>query len=219
MVDDSWDWRAHDPQGWLDVFHEYFWITHGGNITVDPQGLIIEGHVDSRRRMYHIPMPILKVDGNFTIADNKLMSLDNAPQEVTGSFQVPYNELKSLKGGPIKVGQDYDCSHNSLTDLTHAPVHVPRYFHAHLCPLESLEGLPQGMTYCTLSNNEQRDVPLLRCLTVQGKVAITNGTTTAFDKELNAIMNDSRWHGKGKSGVLNCALELKKAGYGGNARW
>jgi hypothetical protein len=28
-----------------------------------------------------------------------------------------------------------------------------------------------------------------------------------------------RYAGKGKTSMLNCALELKKAGYGGNARW
>jgi hypothetical protein len=86
--------------------------------------------------------------------------------------------------------------------------------------LTSLEGLPSGITYCTLSNNESQDLPLLRCLTVQGKVAITDaGDSNFWDKTLTDILNDARWMGKGKQGMLNCALELKKAGYTGNAKW
>lgn len=227
MVDDSWDWQSHDPRGLLHLLHDNFWVSEGAHITIDPQGLIIRAdYVEARKlNMTEIPVPFLKVDGNFTIKRKSLRSLKNSPREVTGSFDVSDNQLTSLAHGPTVVGEHYMCSYNRLTNLVGAPKHVSGYFEVLKNPLESLEGLPQGISYFTVSNNSDKTLPLLRSLSVQGRVAVTQREEdkkwgmTLYDITLNEILNDPRWHGKGKSGMLNCALELKKAGYEGNARW
>ena len=222
MVNDSDDWQSHDPKGWLRLLHDNFWVSTDAHITIDPQGLIIRAdYVKARKlNMTEIPVPFLKVDGNFYVKNKSLRSLKNCPQEVTGSFDVIDNQLTSLAHGPRVVGKHYQCSYNRLTNLVGAPAHVSGYFEVLRNPLESLEGLPLGISYFVVSNNEHKTLPLLRSLSVQGRVAVAKSMEeNLWDVTLNEILNDPRWHGKGKLGMLNCSLELKKAGYAGNARW
>lgn len=218
MVTD--DWWDRDTKGWLDLLHRDFWIIDSREITVDPQGLIIRAeHVENRNtNLREIPVPFLRVYGNFKVSA-KLTSLENSPREVTGSFDVSDNQLTSLVGGPTTVGVDYLCMYNKLENLVGAPDHVSRYMHVHQNPLTSLQALPDGIGYFTVTNSVQKDLPLLRCLTVQGRVAVVDPQKIHWDEQLTDIMNDPQWHGKGKQGMLNCALALKKAGYQGNARW
>lgn len=210
-----------DKSDWLDLLHDNFWV-NAHNMTIHDQGLIVHGHVECRRaRMPHIPVPFLKVHGDFTISSKQLESLVNAPQEVGGDFRVAGNLLTTLNMGPKKVGGNYNCSHNQLTDFAGAPDHVPGYFEAHANPLESLVGFPAGISFLIINNNPDRTLPLLRCLTVQGGVSVFKGesVTVGLDVKLNAILNDERWAHKGKSHILNLALALKQAGYEGNAKW
>ena len=77
--------------------------------------------------------------------NNKLKSLEGAPQSVGGGFDCSNNELKSLKGLPagFSVDIDFRCSKNNLTSLEGLPVgfKVGGSFDCSRNKLTSLEGL------------------------------------------------------------------------------
>ena len=50
-----------------------------------------------------------KVIGDFICDNNKLTSLEGAPQEVGGKFDCRDNQLTSLVGAPQEVGEDFGC--------------------------------------------------------------------------------------------------------------
>lgn len=224
MVSQNIKASTNDPHGWLDILYENFWIKNEHEVIIDPQGLIIKAsEVEVRlggESINEIPVPFLEVTGDFICSNVGLTTLKNAPKRVSGHFHVQGNKLQSLEHGPYHVGNQYCCHNNQLTNLTGAPKHSVLYLEAINNPLTSLEGLPPNIQLLILSNNATMDLPLLRCLTVQARVAVAKyNQDRDWDQKLNDILNDVRWAGQGKAGVLNCALELKKAGYGGNARW
>ena len=100
----------------------------------------------------------LKIDLNqvhINCSNNKLTSLEGAPQHVGGYFDCSRNKLTSLEGAPQHVGGSFACLHNKLTSLEGAPQHVSEGFYCDNNKLTSLEGAPQhvgGDFYC--SNNK-----------------------------------------------------------------
>jgi len=83
------------------------------------------------------------VTGDFNCDDNKLTSLEGAPQEVGGSFRCHNNKLTSLVGAPQEVEGYFDCSYNMLTSLEGAPQEVEGGFYCYNNNLTSLKGAPQ----------------------------------------------------------------------------
>ena len=63
-------------------------------------------------------------NGNLDCSNNKLTSLEGAPEVVKGNFDCSYNKLTSLEGAPEVVEGDFDCSHNNLTSLEGVPYAV-----------------------------------------------------------------------------------------------
>ena len=63
-------------------------------------------------------------NGNFYCSNNKLTSLEGAPEVVKGGFYCNNNNLTSLKGTPEVVKGNFNCSHNNLTSLDGAPYAV-----------------------------------------------------------------------------------------------
>ena len=88
---------------------------------------------------------------NFNCSENRLTSLDGAPQSVDVDFHCDHNLLTSLEGAPQKVGGDFYCNINRLTSLVGAPQEVNGYFVCSDNALTSLVGAPQdvdGGFYC-----------------------------------------------------------------------
>jgi hypothetical protein len=85
------------------------------------------------------------VGGNFSCSDNKLTSLEGAPESVGGSFYCSDNKLTSLEGAPESVGGSFYCSHNKLTSLEGAPESVGGSFSCYNNKLTSLEGAPESV--------------------------------------------------------------------------
>ena len=83
------------------------------------------------------------VTGNFWCDNNKITSLEGAPQEVGGDFICRINKITSLVGAPRKVGGFFDCAKNELTSLVGAPQEVGGPFDCGDNKLTSLEGAPQ----------------------------------------------------------------------------
>jgi hypothetical protein len=84
-----------------------------------------------------------RIVGQFVCADNKLTSLDGAPNSVEMGFSCADNKLKSLEGGPKKVGKNYYCFNNQLTSLEGAPEQVYGNFECDRNQLTTLKGGPE----------------------------------------------------------------------------
>jgi hypothetical protein len=84
-----------------------------------------------------------KVGRNFSCSVNKLASLEGAPQEVGDYFACYDNELTSLEGAPKKVRLGFNCGNNKLTSLKDAPQEVGGYFNCSRNNLTSLKGAPK----------------------------------------------------------------------------
>jgi hypothetical protein len=122
---------------------------------------------------------------------------------VTGWMDISLSGVSSLKGCPKKC-QLLEAGGNYLTSLEHvSECDVLHIQNSHL--LEDLSHMPQLKE---LRISWHPNLPMLRCLMAQ-KVVIS---PSAYTPVLNSIFNDPRWAGKGKTGMLNCALELKKQG-------
>ena len=83
------------------------------------------------------------VDGRFYCNNNRLTTLDGAPQKVKVYFHCSNNALTSLEGAPQNVGRNFNCSNNALISLEGAPQRVDGGFYCHNNALTSLEGAPQ----------------------------------------------------------------------------
>ena len=64
------------------------------------------------------------VSGNFWCDNNKLTSLEGAPQSVDGYFDCSANKLTSLEGAPQSVGGSFYCYNNKLTSLKGFPMEI-----------------------------------------------------------------------------------------------
>lgn len=109
--------------------------------------------------------------------------------QVSGGFFCDDNLLTTLLGAPTHVGGDFWCQNTPLTSLEHAPDSVGGWF---VC-----------------SHDPQ--LPMLRLINYQS--VKVRGASDSFEEIVDA------YAGKGKAHMLNFALDLKKAGYGGNAKW
>lgn len=138
---------------------------------------------------HQLPMRFGHIDGSFIARSLKLTSLEGAPHTVNGEFTAQSNQLTSLAHGPVHVKELYVVNHNPLKSLEGFPEHLGREF---------------SFTY-------HDQLPLLRALTAPGIWPEPDQV------ELEHIFK--KYMHKGKSAALNCALELKQAGYAGNARW
>lgn len=182
-------------------FEELFRVN--GTWHEDDQGLIwVQGSVFVKYPMPELAYKFAHVSGNFLAGYKGLTSLEGLPRRVEGELALGGNKLKNLLDAPDHVGRDLAIE--SMPDL------------------ESLQGFPShvgGTVHVTY--NPQ--LPMLRCLQAnQVKLTKPSFVTTEIFDAMNTceqILNDDRWRGQGKTGMLNCALELKKAGLEGNAKW
>ena len=132
------------PTMWL--LKKYFTTT--GTITIDDRGLVsCTGDVVLKIDMKHERLPVSfdKVDGYFWCNENKLTTLEGAPQSVGRKFWCSNNQLTSLEHCPQIVGGDFDCYNNRLTTLEHSPQSVVGGFKCYSNQLTTLEGAPKSV--------------------------------------------------------------------------
>lgn len=164
----------------------------------------------------------IEVQGNVTMKWASATLGGYKFSHVSGNFEASYKSLESLEGLPTHVGGRLGLSGNRITNLQHCSAHVGKdLWITSLGSLTSLEGFPLhvgGTVHITW--NPQ--LPMLRCLQAQ-YVEIHKPqfvTTESYEamRACEAILHNPLWRGKGKSHMLNCALELKQAGFAENAR-
>jgi hypothetical protein len=164
-----------------------------GKITIDHHtGVVnVQGNVYlyPKHDVLHLPVTFGQVSGAFQCFNNMLVDLNGAPRHVGGLFDCGYNRLTYLKGAPDHVGGWFSCRDNPLESLEGAPDHVDKMFY---------------MSY-------QEHTPLLRL------IKYDQFTIRDAPYPVQEIMN--KYAGKGKSHILLCSNELKKAGFAGNATW
>lgn len=182
----------------MDQVLKYFHLTpQGGSPQVvvnDQTGeySIFYANLSLRKDHDQIPIPLAQISHSFFAANMGLRTLQNSPRKVGGAFAVNHNQLSSLEGAPEHVGSYMVISHNpKLKSLEHLPSHIQGILH---------------MDYTW-------DMPLLRTLVAQAGVDFGKWAPEPVIQILN------KYAGGGKKVMLNCALELKKAGHAENARW
>jgi len=98
--------------------------TWGIEYTRQPDGaLFVPGDLDiSHKGLTRLPdLSSVRVGGSFSVANNKLTSLEGAPTEVGTSFICSDNQLISLKGAPTVLGGYFACQNNPVKTLEYAP--------------------------------------------------------------------------------------------------
>lgn len=175
--------------------------------------LNVEPHVTSLVNMPHT------VDGDFTCSQCKLTTLEGGPSHVGASYDCGGNKLTSLAHAPMSVGVEFACDNNLLTDLVNAP--KCQILWAVNNPIRTLQGIPDHVG--TVGVTWNADLPLLpvvewnRELDLQPATNATSQEEKLISKKLYPIV--AKYIGKGRAVMLNFALELKKHGFAGNARW
>jgi hypothetical protein len=152
------------------------------------------------------------VGRGFYCNDNQLTTLHGAPKSVGDNFYCSCNQLTTLEGAPRSIGGGFSCSDNQLITLQGAPSSVGGGFNCYNNKLTTLEGAPisvGGGFHCSYNNN----MPLLRLLLIKDVKKISLQPKNDIVKN---ILN--KYLGQGRGGALQCAAELTKAGYKGNAR-
>lgn len=191
----------------VDMKNFNSWFDVMGDVHVDQitKRVSVDGHVMLKKRPLPntqgervLPFEFDLVSGDFSIDDMGLTSLQGSPREV-GRFIAGFNPIRNLVGGPEKVMKSYNIRGCDK--------------------LESLEGLATQIPG-TFACEWHENLPLLRSLVAD--TIHLEANTHGWDKlkkkrSVDEILN--KYAGQGKSGALNCALELKKAGHGGNSRW
>lgn len=127
------------------------------NYTINEDDSIdVNGNVDlSLKRLTKLPLKFRNVYGHFYCHQNKLTTLEGAPEYITGHFFCHQNKLTTLKGGPKKVGRTYYCALNKLITLEGAAETVGDGFDCEKNELISLKGSPKsiGWTFNCSYNN------------------------------------------------------------------
>lgn len=212
-----------------------------GDWQLNAQGLVdVAGSVSLRKTHEQIPVAFGKVTGIFEAVSAGLRTLQNAPQEVSLSFKVGDNLITSLAHAPKIVGSDFEANGNPyLTTLDCAYTQIHGDLDLNDCGLQNMNGCPQvrlgfwlkanpklkdlkGITPCEyIYIDYDPDLALLPALVIN-EINLRNISKHFPDRpeavsEIRNIIK--KYEGKGKAGLLNCALELKHAGFGGNAKW
>lgn len=189
-----------------------------GDVTIDAHtGVVdVQGDVELIADCDQMSVQFGKVSGDFDCVDHALITLEGSPHHVGGKFSCAMNNLASLAHAPHHVDGVFHASYNHITHLTHMPTYVGASFWIYENPLESLVGLDKldqihGELWCTYSDQ----LPLLRAVLVR-KIHLSDGDQNSPIK-LNEIIK--KYVGKGKAHMLNFAMELKQAGFEGNAKW
>lgn len=192
------------------------------SISIKDGYVTVDGNCYLTSSLDQLPVKFRHVLGVFNISNSGLRTLKGCPYE-TFSFSCNQNELTSLEFGPQIVNGNYRCSGNKLSNLIGAPNSVSSgVFSCAQNPLVSLDGLPKRMHKIRISY--RKDLPLLKLLFVNVsnvKFSIEN-TNAVDDSDIDRVEQIEdilrRYLGKGQRGALQCAAELSKAGFKGNAR-
>lgn len=176
-----------------------------------------------------LPFKFKKVDGQFSIVNTGLMSLEGCPEVITDTFIASANLFKDLKHFPKKV-KGATLSHNQIKNFE--GVGEIDSLIANSCKIDSLKGLPDGMSYLELRFNERltslKDLPkniqklfidetlFRRDFTqffIKGVKNIEVDIFTNHEMTLKILRIVNKHLPNGRAGLIDCQDELIDAGF------
>jgi hypothetical protein len=205
-----------------NLMKEYFFYDTGFKVTADGKVDVV-GNIEMKDSLDNqMPVQFGLIAGNLNISYCALKSLAGCGDQITGVLNASNNLIRDLVGAPEQVGSII-LNGNRLTNLQGAPQQVRDTMRLMDTDLHSLEGLPtQAGAVHKIVITYAEHLPMLRLLVADQVVVKKSGggySRLESEQPLQNILNDERWAGKGKSHMLQCANELKKAGYVANAAW
>ncbi len=177
-----------------NLLHEYFQTDDQCQYRIDENGYVsTSGTIQLKKRPIDGKLPIKfnHVGGNFRCHNRDLFTLVGSPSFCI-SFSCYDNNLSNFIGSPKKISFDFVCIGN---------------------PIRSLDGLPEEIGR-EISLNWHESLPLLKLLLIKGSPYIKLDDDP--EEQVAPILN--KYRGTGRGGALQCAAELAKAGFKGNAR-
>ena len=117
----------------------------------------------------------VEVEGIFYCSNNKLTTLQGAPETVEDDFFCRKNNLTTLQGAPKTVGGDFYCDSNKLTTLAGAPETVEGSFSCVDNKLTTLAGAPKtvGVAFYCYDNTNNFTVEDVRAVSnVGGSISV-----------------------------------------------
>jgi hypothetical protein len=162
---------------------------------------------------------IVNVSGDIELKNTRIIKILPVKfGEVSGSFRCERNNLGTLEGCPTIVGSHFSCGYNRLNVLNHGPKEVGKNYNFYGNNIFTLDGLP-NYAGGVMKFDYFDTSPLLKILFVKGirlieLIGVDNNQSEA--DQVSSIVN--KYLGKGKAGALQCAAELAKAGFKGNAK-
>ena len=106
---------SQEQRDWLDKCSKGSWNLNPKTGLVD-----VKGDFDCGRQGLDSFKGVRfgRISGKFDCSENRLTSLEGAPQSVGIHFDCSYNSLISLEGGPQSVGGDFYCHTNTISERT-----------------------------------------------------------------------------------------------------
>lgn len=185
--------EASNNRSILTILDEYFYIDGRAEIR---DGLVnVFGHAKMVKSEYNMPKIPVKFGS------------------ITGDFWCREQSILSLEGAPHFVGREFDCSNSAITSLKFSPKSVDYSYICYGVLMNSFDGISETIEHMILITYKEH-LPLLKLLTIKKLKYVEFHAEDNHPVEL--IIN--KYLGKGRSGMLQCAAELTKAGYKGNAR-
>jgi hypothetical protein len=179
-----------------------------------------------------LPMHFGRVEGDFWVDDNQLITLLGSPKYVGGDFSCESNGLVTLKHGTVEVEGDYFCSANHLTDLEHLLGVIGGGLFCSNNKITSLTGIPKRLKhlYCDFNSisslvgiafvlRECEVIDLSGCpitqgglglLQIQGLKELHANRCGKFTQAAEII---SAFIGKGAIGIYTCSHELRVSSF------
>lgn len=186
---------------------------HNAPIEVGGMFLVNKTFLDNLEEMEKI-----RVTGPISFNNNHITSIKGMQKMVYNSFSCNQNPLTSLEGGPERVKTDFSIFKCNVSSLIGGPTEIGDNFDCRDNPITNLKGLPRFIGG-TLWLTYDRELPLLDIMFVKGLQSVKlwpEYPTRDYIKEVEGILN--KYINKGAGGAIQCAAELTKAGYKGNAR-
>ncbi len=111
---------------------ENYTINSDGSIDVDNTVLLWDKNLEN------LPLQFRRVGENFNCNNNKLTTLEGAPEYIGLEFWCNNNRLTTLEYAPKYIRGSFFCWNNRLTDLEHFPEYVGGGVYIHDNPIYSI---------------------------------------------------------------------------------
>lgn len=195
------------------------WFSYSGNYNIDDEGYVnCDGAVSLNTPLDGGKLSVRfgKVDRSFSCMNGNLNSLEGIPKQLGGSLRLKENRLTSLEGLPSNIGGGIDVSRNLLTNLIGCPRIINGDLDISKNPLTSLEGLPIEINGEISVSIVDENFPILRLLLVNNVELYQIYPNSQQYMILENILN--KYKDQGRKSLLQCAAELTRAGFKGNAK-